>query len=59
MYKFMDLIGVLHCLCHNALICADIGQAIDEKIRELSNCHLVYQGLDLQKVMTTHLPLYL
>lgn len=24
-------------------------QAIDEKIRELSNCHLVYQGLDLPK----------
>jgi histone acetyltransferase len=24
-------------------------QAIDEKIRELSNCHLVYQGLDIPK----------
>ncbi|XP_038881860.1 histone acetyltransferase GCN5 isoform X3 [Benincasa hispida] len=24
-------------------------QAIDEKIRELSNCHIVYPGLDLQK----------
>lgn len=24
-------------------------QAIDEKIRELSNCHLVYQGFDLPK----------
>ncbi|XP_044485552.1 histone acetyltransferase GCN5-like isoform X2 [Mangifera indica] len=25
-------------------------QAIDEKIRELSNCHIVYQGIDFQKV---------
>lgn len=24
-------------------------QAIDEKIRELSNCHIVYQGIDFQK----------
>ncbi|KAG5567514.1 hypothetical protein RHGRI_002906 [Rhododendron griersonianum] len=25
-------------------------QAIDEKIRELSNCHIVYAGIDFQKV---------
>lgn len=25
-------------------------QAIDEKIRELSNCHIVYTGIDFQKV---------
>ncbi|KAK2648479.1 hypothetical protein Ddye_015968 [Dipteronia dyeriana] len=25
-------------------------QAIDEKIRELSNCHIVYPGIDFQKV---------
>nr|GEU53909.1 histone acetyltransferase GCN5 isoform X1 [Tanacetum cinerariifolium] len=25
------------------------GQAIDEKIRELSNCHIVYPGIDFQK----------
>ncbi|XP_062079609.1 histone acetyltransferase GCN5-like isoform X1 [Humulus lupulus] len=24
-------------------------QAIDEKIRELSNCHIVYPGIDFQK----------
>ncbi|KAG8088314.1 hypothetical protein GUJ93_ZPchr0010g10873 [Zizania palustris] len=24
-------------------------QAIDEKIRELSNCHIVYSGIDFQK----------
>ncbi|VFQ68240.1 unnamed protein product [Cuscuta campestris] len=24
-------------------------QAIDEKIRELSNCHIIYQGIDFQK----------
>ncbi|CAH9081137.1 unnamed protein product [Cuscuta europaea] len=24
-------------------------QAIDEKIRELSNCHIIYQGMDFQK----------
>lgn len=26
-------------------------QAIDEKIRELSNCHIVYPGIDFQKVV--------
>ncbi|KAF6148367.1 hypothetical protein GIB67_025586 [Kingdonia uniflora] len=25
------------------------GKAIDEKIRELSNCHIVYSGIDFQK----------
>lgn len=30
-------------------------QAIDEKIRELSNCHIVYPGIDFQKVFFTSL----
>ncbi|OAY77265.1 Histone acetyltransferase GCN5 [Ananas comosus] len=29
-------------------------QAIDEKIRELSNCHIVYPGIDFQKMMNEH-----
>ncbi|KAH1194956.1 Histone acetyltransferase GCN5 [Glycine max] len=29
-------------------------QAIDEKIRELSNCHIVYAGIDFQKSMFDH-----
>ncbi|KAJ6953756.1 hypothetical protein NC652_005477 [Populus alba x Populus x berolinensis] len=29
-------------------------QAIDEKIRELSNCHIVYPGIDFQKSMHDH-----
>ncbi|RLN41616.1 histone acetyltransferase GCN5 [Panicum miliaceum] len=29
-------------------------QAIDEKIRELSNCHIVYSGIDFQKSMNEH-----
>ncbi|RDX60274.1 Histone acetyltransferase GCN5, partial [Mucuna pruriens] len=29
-------------------------QAIDEKIRELSNCHIVYAGIDFQKSMHDH-----
>ncbi|KAJ9172029.1 hypothetical protein P3X46_015319 [Hevea brasiliensis] len=29
-------------------------QAIDEKIRELSNCHIVYTGFDFQKSMHDH-----
>ncbi|PIA31577.1 hypothetical protein AQUCO_04900107v1 [Aquilegia coerulea] len=29
-------------------------QAIDEKIRELSNCHIVYPGIDFQKTMHDH-----
>jgi hypothetical protein len=30
-------------------------QAIDEKIRELSNCHIVYSGIDFQKVSCSFL----
>ncbi|KAB5557503.1 hypothetical protein DKX38_008412 [Salix brachista] len=29
-------------------------KAIDEKIRELSNCHIVYPGIDFQKSMHDH-----
>ncbi|KAG6483686.1 hypothetical protein ZIOFF_060338 [Zingiber officinale] len=32
-------------------------QAIDEKIRELSNCHIVYQGIDFQKANVMFLPI--
>ncbi|KAG6487570.1 hypothetical protein ZIOFF_056158 [Zingiber officinale] len=31
--------------------------AIDEKIRELSNCHIVYQGIDFQKANAMFLPI--
>lgn len=31
-------------------------QAIDEKIRELSNCHIVYEGIDFQKVSLSSHP---
>ncbi|THG08901.1 hypothetical protein TEA_021733 [Camellia sinensis var. sinensis] len=34
-------------------------QAIDEKIRELSNCHIVYPGIDFQKVFVTIIDYYL
>ena len=34
-------------------------QAIDEKIRELSNCHVVYSGIEIQKVLLNPITAYL
>ncbi|KAL0390960.1 UNVERIFIED_CONTAM: Histone acetyltransferase GCN5 [Sesamum calycinum] len=46
-----DVDGLTHFLTYadNNAVGYFVKQAIDEKIRELSNCHIVYPGIDFQK----------
>lgn len=46
-FFFQKKLGFLICLL---VILSCQLQAIDEKIRQLSNCHIVYTGIDFQKV---------